>query len=274
MKTFKLFFIIGVIMIPNIIGCDNNAKTSLVIELLRRHDAEYWFSDKKDIEFCHAIELRDTKKMETFLKEGFNINKQGNQGITFIIYSYLKFNKISYKFLLEHGANPNLTMKSEEKIEGDVSPMAFTYSVLSMAAEDAVDPIYLELGLKYGGNPNSVIDNVHILYNALNYNSFTNIQLLIEAGADVDGLYAKYDGGTPLYNSITDDRYDIAYYLLQKGANPAFNKDHIIFAINNFIGSKIKKENLTPEMRTQMEWREKVIKILTVKGYKFDEEAK
>ena len=265
MKLLKLSFIIGVVIIMNMSGFAFGGNKVLVLELLSRHNAEYWFSDKMSVEFCHAIEWSDTKKIDKMLNEGLEINRQGKQGMTFIAYAYLKDKKKSYEYLLEHGANPNLTLITEEKIEGDVSPFKFEYSTLTMAAEDSEDPFYLDLGLKHGGNPNAIVDDVHILHNAIRVESLTNVQLLVEAGASLNGLTNEHYGGDFLDHAISDGQHVIAYYLLQKGANPELNKDDIILSMQHFIGS-------IGKFKIQKEYKEKVKKILEDRGFDFSPE--
>lgn len=261
-------------MIMNIAGFAFGSNKGVLLDLLSRHNAEYWFNDKKEIEFCHAIEWNDKKKMEKIMNDGLAINKQGKQGITFIIYAYLKEKKNSYEYLLEHGADPNIIMTTDEKLEGTVVQMKVEFSVLTMAAEDSRDPFYLGMGLKYGGNPNAIVGDVHILHNAIRAESLTNVQLLIEAGTILNGLTNENYGGDFIYNAMTGNQYDIVYYLLQKGANPELRKDDIIFSMNNFIVErlKLKNEDLTPEMRVTNEWRLKVKKILEDRGFDFSDE--
>ncbi len=268
MKLLKILIMIGIFILPNILGYNKIAAKSLFVEALRRHSSNYWFSDKKDIEVCHAIEWDDTNKMGKMLKDGLDINKQGNQGMTFLIYSFLKDKKKSYEFLVEHGADQNIPINAEEKLDNDWSLKGKDTS-LTMAAGDAEDPFYLETGLKNGGNPNTVFNDVHILHNAIRVHSFTNVQLLIEAGADVNGLYETNKGGPPLWNAISGSQYDIAYYLLQKGANPDLYKDEITFDIYQYkVRSSLGKDDL--EM--QKEYKDKVIKILEGRGFDFSPE--
>lgn len=269
MRLLKISVMIGIFILTSILGCNNIYGKSLFVEALRRHDAYYWFSDKKDIEFCGAIEWDDTNKMEKMLKEGLGINKQGNEGMTFVIYSFLKNKKKSYEYLVEHGADQNIPINVEEKLDNGWSLNGKETS-LSLAVGDLEDTFYLETGLKYGGNPNAVV-GVHLLHDALSIHSFTNVQLLINAGANIDGLYETNKGGTPLSHSISSSQYDIAYYLLQKGANPELVKDSIIFYMYNYgtIRLNLEKESPSYEERTHAEWYEKVKKILEDRGFDF-----
>lgn len=261
---------------------------TFVVDLLRRHKADHWFSERRDIEFCKAIEWGDTNKMGRMLREGLDINKKGKNDMNFLIYSYLRQKKNSYKFLLENGADPNLFMNVCEKPSGWNLEFRYYKSALSFAADDD-DPFYLEEALKHGGNPNLEIpdndgDKMHILYIAIHGRNLTNVQLLVEAGADVNGGKKEGSITSPLSVALGNRAYDIAYYLLQKGVNPEIAKKDIIWEINSFLTAtkKISKEEfmkmddwergfITLE---QIEWRDKVIEILESKGYKFPDNVK
>lgn len=237
------------------------SKGVMVYDLMSEHPAEFWFEDRKDNEFCHAIEWNDTGKMGRMLKEGFEINRQGRQGMTFLIYAYLKNDKRSYEFLLKNGANPNLMMVSDERLSGRASSLKFKLTALTMAAEDGTDPYYLGMGLKYGGNPNIIIDNVHILYFAILVHSFTNVELLMGAGSDVNGMEKEEGTSTPILHAIYSSQYDMAYYFYQKGANPELSKDSIIYMIEE-----------TYTGREQLVYKKKLKEVLELRGFDFSQE--
>lgn len=263
MKLFKILICIGILMMPAVVGCSNKPYIikSKAVESLRIDSAENRFSDRNEIEFCHAIEWGNTNKMDAMLSNGIDTNKQAiKNGMTFLIWAYLKKNKISYQYLLKHGANPNIIMVNEET--RGISRVQFKYSVLSLSAQDAEDPFWLILALKYGGNPNSYIDKVHILHFAINYESLTNVKLLVENGSDVDGEYKINNyGGTPFESSLIHGRYDIAYYLLDKGADPYLIERN---GLNRLINATV--HSFHDDYDEQIEWRKKVINMLETKG--------
>ena len=263
MKIYKLV-IINIFLITTIFYSCSVRKNILIVQLMSKHNAKYWFNDKEEITFCHAIEWGDTRKMGKMLKEGIKLNKQGNTGMTFLLYSYLKSNKKSYKYLLENGADPDIEMYASEKLEFQ-STMNFTVSVMSFAANEYNDSYYLEKALSHGGNPNTYISGRHILYYAVDSTDINNVKLLIESGADPDGLKEKdqEEHSTPLSFSIEDDDYYIAYYLLQKGADPEISKTDIIYHIYNH-----NLENSTASEKLK-EYQKKVIKMLEERGFDF-----
>ena len=82
------------------------------------------------------------------------------------------------------------------------------------------DPAYLAALLRHGGDPNAlgVYGSRTIIHEAILHDRIDNVRLLVEAGADIDAA----EGGsiTPLHRAVHVNSYDIAYYLLEQGANP------------------------------------------------------
>ena len=93
-----------------------------------------------------------------------------------------------------------------------------------------------------------------------NSEKLTNVQLLIAAGADVNGTQKTNDGNS-LYQSMVSDCYDITYYLLQKGANPELEKDSIIDSMSHGFTRNEQREN-----------KAKVKKMLEARGFDFSKE--
>ena len=87
-------------------------------------------------------------------------------------------------------------------------------------AASAKDPAYLSLLLRHGGDPDAldVYGHETIIHAAILNGRFANVRLLVEAGADIharDGSLA-----TPLHLAVGLSNYDIAHYLLERGADP------------------------------------------------------
>ncbi len=267
MKVVKLLILIGVFILPLInlfgLGILFKYRNSLFVTKLMQFSADYWFTNKNEIEFCRAIEWENTNKMKKIIDRGLDINTRGNYNANFLFYAYLKEKKRSYKWLLENGADPHILMKSDIlEIDGKRTIFDLNESVLVFAAEDN-DSYYLEIALKNGADPNYLWDNdgynVHILHLGINSGSLKNVKLLIEAGANPDGI----GNGTPLEHAIESQKHDMAYYLLENGANPDLKRDSIIDSIMNY---RVYKEE-------QLEHKEKVKKLLEEKwGFDFSEE--
>ncbi len=276
----KTAILLELLLLSNFFGCiRSNERHSLPVTILSYHKAEHWFSEKKDIEFCRAIEMNDTRKIGKMLKEGVDINKRGKGGVTFLVYAFFKQKKASFKYLIENGADYNVKINTtyNPTLGGEIITDKYKNNFFKMVVYDR-DPFYLEMCLKNGANPNYTEPagingeiTVHILNSAV-MTGLTNVILLIEYGANPDGV----GNGAPLEMAISSSDFDIAYYLLQKGANPDLEKENIIYSITNFfiVRWKAKKESLTSDIIKQIEYRDKVIEMLEERGYKFPDRVK
>lgn len=276
MKRTNLLILVGVFMLSffNYMSGENRGRFMLV-KILMKHEARYWFTNSMEIEMCSAIDWENTNKMKKLIEKGLNINAQGKNGITFLIYSYLKAKKKSFKFLIENGADPHLIMITQEK-RNNLDLSGVEYNALILAAEDWGDPYYLELILKNGGNPNfSLLDDtheIHLIYSVMRVESLTNLILIVEAGANPD---PENDGNTVAF-ALLKDNYEMAYYLLQKGVNPLPSKGSIVNFITNetYVRFKTGKEFFSPKELKDIEMRDKVIDLLEMKGIKIPDYAK
>lgn len=273
MKRTNLLILVGVFMLSFF---NYMSGRDLLILLLMRHNGSYWFTNRTEIEMCGAIDWENTNKMKKLIEKGLNINAQGKNGITFLIYSYLKAKKKSFKFLIENGADPNLFMITEEKT-GNRTFSGFHFSAFSLAVEDNEDSYYLEQIVKNVKDLNATIPGnidekpIYLIYRAILLSKLTNVILLVEAGANPD---PKNDGDT-VEAALLADNYEMAYYLLQKGVNPLPSKDSIVNFITNNPYVRLKIGNSgDPETIKMMEMRDKVIDLLEMRGIKIPDYAK
>jgi ankyrin repeat protein len=260
----KVLMMVGVFMIPCIVGCAQQDTKTAAKERLKQYKAADWFSNRNEIEFCQALEKGDTNQMRKLLDNGLDINTLGQVStnrMTFIVWSLFKQSKTSYQYLLEHGADPN-------KVSQDVeSGKIVEFSAVTLSVLDIEDSFYLKLALEHGGNPNVFSGYVPIIFDAIDSYSITNVQLLVDAGANVNEK-SKKSGDTPLIRAITFSRYDIAYLLLERGANPnLIDKDDLNWALTMRVMSHLQSKE---DYYKQVEYRKKVIKKLEDMGIKLD----
>jgi ankyrin repeat protein len=212
------------------------------------------FSDNLQLEIARNIPKGKTNNIGAILNKGSDINKPGQKGVTLLQWALYKNNKKSYEFLLSRGANPNIID------DAGLSPMS-----LSAKHED---PWYLEITLKYKGDPNllnpkrgrtPIYDTIN-LYDRSNprnsENDLKKLNMLIKSGGDIN--FQDRDGYTPLMVAAIANRYDIVYTLLLNGADPkikAHNGHHLREIINTIRTS--------PESE-MWQWREKVLKYLSL----------
>jgi len=200
------------------------------------------FSDPQVIELVLAASRGDTKKIDALVKAGVDVNTRGENGATPLIWMLPDKNIAGFERLLEHGAAPNLTYDER-------------YSVMwYLAGSDLSE--FLELALEYGGDANWLGGNSTIINPAITFGRVENIKILIDAGADVN-FQNRVSGGTPLHAAGGTRQYQIAYMLLEAGADPRINDNN---GQNGLLGP-IEKSG-RPGGDDVYAWRQKVIEYL------------
>jgi len=179
------------------------------------------FQDTPAWPLAKAVEEGDTSKIKTEVIENkINPNYQeARYGNTLLMMSIFNNDYASAKALLDAGADPDL----RDKHRG-------ANAVIDAAGNS--DLKYLKLLLAYKGNPD-VVENRTVkdddspmqtaVTSAISYsdpNSLKKVELLIEAGADVNYPVDKNNNtDLPLGKALLQDKIDVALYLLEKGAD-------------------------------------------------------
>jgi len=200
-------------------------------------------------------------EIEKLLSSGADINFQGREGMTALIWALLQQNKKGYQSLLEKGADPNLQM-TESALTSD--GLTDGNSATSLAAMHG-DPWYLETTLKHGGNPNLVnpVKGVTPIFQCImlydkNHSRLEQLKMLIAAGADLN--VRDRDGYPPIMIATISNRFDMVYTMLAAGADPSARS-----TANTTIVSIIRRIHTDPKHELY-QWRVKVIEFLKAKG--------
>ena len=203
-----------------ILGC-NNRET--IVEKNRLLGNDYrLFQNTAAWELAKAVQDEDMPKIkEEIIQNKININFQEPRfGSTLLMLAIRNSQYQITKTLLEIGANPNIS----DLYRGESA-------VISAAIND--DPKYLELILKYKGNPNALEKVVtkegdrarsNALNAAISYldpGSFEKVKLLVKAGANLNyySIGPEVYTRLPLADAITARKMDIVLYLLEKEAD-------------------------------------------------------
>jgi ankyrin repeat protein len=227
----------------------------------RSMKASDYFEAKPQIALAEAAAKGNTDKISQLLAERADVNAQGKEGMTALIWSILHQNKDGFQYLLEHGANPNLQMTESTLTDDGITD---GNSAMSLAAMHE-DIWYLSQVLKHGGNPNLVnpIKGVTPIFESIQlYDAYhlrlEHVKMLIAAGANLN--FQEKNGKTPLFWAAIANRYDIVYLMLKAGADPMIENKW-----GQTILSEIREDSTDPS-HPLYQWRAKVIEFLKAKG--------
>jgi ankyrin repeat protein len=193
-------------------------------------DAEDYFRGKAQIALVEAAGDGDIEDMREALANGADVNRVGRNGVTPLFWAAgVEQNLEGFRFLLDHGADPNTATRLQDDPE-PTPVIEITYYV--------EDSGYMKALLDHGADPNTVVGGANgtLLFMPLADRRLEHIKLLVEHGADVNHR-AKFNE-TPLRQAVLGDEYKTALFLLRAGADPTIknsvNGNSALSAVNFF----------------------------------------
>lgn len=235
--------------------------------------AEDYFTDPKVIALCKAIESNDLAEMERLVQAGADVNAQGKDKMTPLLWAFPDDHLPRFKWLLEHGANPNVIVESDFGTRGSISAGE---SVTHMACETEFAG-YFDAVFDHGGDPNvrrtgpSGRDATP-LYSVITTgfgNRREKVKRLIAAGADMNALS---DGSTPPMEAAGwFTQNDLVLIMLEAGADfRTYDRRECQRLIHFIVGQEfgtVGLKALTPQMQAE---RAAVIKWLEDHGESYE----
>ena len=189
--------------------------------------ADHYFTTPETVAAARVIRRGDARGLERMIAGGLDVNVQGREGMDLLKWSMGRFCLECFETLLERGADIERPPAGE--YTGKIEQL-FLMPVMELAAQ-LNDPAYLASLLRHGGNPNAldVYGARTIIHEAIMQSRIENVRLLVEAGADI---HAREDlsMATPLHNARSYRDFEIAYYLLEQGADPML-KDSMGYSV-------------------------------------------
>lgn len=190
---------------------------------LGRMRAEDYFASTLQIQFAEAIASGDAVRMSRLLQNGADVNVVGNEDMRPLLWALLKRSPKGFGFLLKNGSNPNFYMTDK-----DDNPHQHKSSMMELLVEtDAIE--YLKLVLKYGGDPNFIVESHYpdgrlssrntIINKAIIKGKLDNVRVLIEAGADINYQDFYFSAQTPMMTAAGIKRFDMVSFFLEHGAD-------------------------------------------------------
>jgi len=184
------------------------------LQELKRMKAERYFSSGLQAEFVKAIGRGELERAQRLLDDGAEVNAVGGEGMTALYWALAKQNFPGFRFLLEHGVNPNTLTRWT-----DSDGVDWWASAIEMAATFE-DSRYLRVLLDAGADPNQVVNGAGetAIFTALLHQRYENASLLIEKGADINQRSKTLT--TPIGEAVYQRAYVSALFLLRTGADP------------------------------------------------------
>ena len=216
--------------------------------------AEDYFTDRKVIALCRAIEANDLAEMERVVKAGADVNAQGKDKMTPLLWAFPDNHLPRFKWLLEHGANPNVVVEGDFNTRQTISRGD---SVTHMACKTSL-PGYFEAVFDHGGDPNIRHTGplgfsqtpLFAVITRGGGDKAAKLRRLIDLGADMNALS---NGGTPVMQAVSwFGQYDIALIMLEAGADfRKYDESEIQRLIHIVVSQERRLNEYTPEQRAK-----------------------
>lgn len=156
------------------------------------------------VQLLSAIQKGNESQARTLLADGLDLNIQGEEGITPLLWLIMEKDKPATQLALRLGASPNY-----------VAGMGASAVYITAGASS---PDWLEMMLNAGGDPDACDSNkVPALFAAIGEDRWDTIRLLVDRGANIN-LKDGPGRNSALYAAYLN-KYDIVYWLLGKGAD-------------------------------------------------------
>ncbi|WP_312107758.1 ankyrin repeat domain-containing protein [Stenotrophomonas indicatrix] len=220
------------------------------------HGASSYFKGKA-LELAVASEQGDADTITRLVKdEGVDPDKvfARDAGIPLLAWPLRAKNLDGLRALLDNGANPNA--RAYKTVDG----RRLGYNNAMVYAAKLDDARYLQLLLKYGGDPNTRNSaGETLLFQAfIAGNQWENVKLLIENGANINESN-RGTADTVLSWYTTRGGFEHAYWLLEHGADPTVMlkssigaPDRMLIAEHIFWG--ITTPDLLPWQKKCQQW--------------------
>ena len=253
-------YIITIIILILLTSCSSMFKKSYKI---KAPEPQSYFPTGKELKMATAIYDGDLHSIQSMIDNGFDLNRIGKGGMTYLYYAMLTMNYDTMELLLKNGANPNIHSKFftdlnlHKKGQNDEQN---TGVCLEYSGYPAYDIKYMKLLIKYGANVN---DTTYIspLSSAIRDKNQgkEKIKYLVEHGIN---LNFSITNTSVVCSQATIYNWDMVLFLLDIGADPMASEDpdfNVASAVQDYYdeGFDLDSENgkLAQEVKRRLEQR-------------------
>ena len=213
-----------------------------------------YFADKQVQQLCRAINFGNLDEMRRLIKQGVDVNTQGDGGITPLIWAFARNNPEAFRLLLENKADPDLRLTDRIHMHGMYSHVGD--NLFTLNASFLVSRQFFRDAISYSKNINQRCENGDTLLMAFTRSQFYTGQLdtdsceaLIAAGVDLNAQNNFGETVCTLYRQP-----DQILWFIERGADPTIRRndgkdvmDLITPILESISNSKISEANLAIE---------------------------
>lgn len=199
----KLLPIIIIVLIGLLGSCTSEGKNM---------KAELFFS-ADTVKLLHAIQSQDTIAAKSLLEQGIELNVNGEEGITPLLWLIMQNDATAVELALQLGADANFPALVAINREGPKPAQP-----LAILAGDGDNKLF-SLLLKYGANPDSRDESTGrpAIFGTIGHDNWQQLDLLLEYGVDVNAKDGS-NSNSALYAADLG-KYDFVYKLISEGAS-------------------------------------------------------
>ena len=215
--------IITILILMLLTSCSSMFKKSYKI---KAPEPQLYFTTGEELKMATAIYDGDLHSIQSMINNGFDLNRIGRGGMTYLYYAMLTMNYDTMELLLKNGANPNIHSKFftdpnlHKKGQNDEQN---TGVCLEYSGYPAYDIKYMKLLIKYGANVN---DTTYIspLSSSVRDKSQgkEKIKYLVEHGINLNFSMTKT---SVVCSQGTIYNWNMVLFLLDIGADPMASED-------------------------------------------------
>ncbi len=166
--------------------------------------------------FGEAAKYGRVQVMKVLIKHHADVNANGNNGVTPLMYAAQNRDVEAVRFLLANGARVNTKAEKTTALYYAVSNRCRSESEELTAKTNKI----VKLLLQRGADPKA--SGSLALYEAAAYDQVEAVAMMLDRGADVNAM--EEDGSTALLIALRHDCVDTARVLLERGADPNAGK--------------------------------------------------
>lgn len=252
--------IITILILMLLTSCSSMFKKSYKI---KAPEPQLYFTTGEELKMATAIYDGDLHSIQSMIDNGFDLNRIGRGGMTYLYYAMLTMNYDTMELLLKNGANPNIHSKFftdpnlHKKGQNDEQN---TGVCLEYSGYPAYDIKYMKLLIKYGANVN---DTTYI--NPVSSSADDKLQgkekikYLVDHGAN---LNFSLTGTSLICGEASAYDWDMVLFLLSLGADPMVSEDpdfNVASAVQDYYdeGFDLDSQNgkMAQEVKRRLEQR-------------------